>query len=537
MGEEHVATLPSLRDRLQKADQVGRGIGRRGLRQRTDPFPPTKPNGRSPAKRACDGLSISPASCHEAGHQAVVLGTHPPSRWQADLRPAPGTAMASKLTLNAHNLTALGAPQLAELLLELSRGDAAAKRRLRLALAAAQGVDDAAREVRKRLASIERATTVVDSRRRPALVADLEAQRQAILGPIAEGNPRLALDLLWRFLDLAEGVLDRCYDSRGTVWAVFTAAVEDLPAVVAAAAPEPMALAEQVAECVVANGYGQFDRLIPLLAEALGEQGLDRLKQDCLALGASPGHPALLAIADARGDVDDFIAQFQHNDLGWPPVASQVAQRLLAAGRAEEALTMLNRAATTARARWSPDWENRRIQVLEALDRHQEAQQCRWEAFERVLSISHLRDYLKRLPDFEDTEAEERALDAVEASPDALEALSFLIAWPALSRAAHYVIRHWDQWDGEAFEVLGPAAERLSGNHPLAAVLLLRSMVVFALSMGRRTRYRYAAEHLRTCHPQPVDRRPPTLREPGRLRAASAGGVRPQLQLLGSGRP
>jgi hypothetical protein len=407
--------------------------------------------------------------------------------------------MASKLTLNTQNLAALGAPQLAELLLELSSGDTAAKRRLRLALAAANGVDDAAREVRKRLASTERATTVVDSRRRPALVADLEAQRQAILGPIAEGNPSLALDLLWRFLDLAEGVLDRCYDSRGTVLAVFTAAVEDLPAIVAAAALAPTALAEQVAECVVGNGYGQFDRLIPLLAEALGEQGFDRLKQECLALGTPPGHPALLAIADARGDVDEFIAQFHNNDLGWPAVASQVAQRLLAAGRPVEALAMLNRAASTAQARWSADWENSRIQVLEALGRDQEAQQCRWDAFERVLSIPHLRAYLKRLPDFEDTEAEERALDAVEASPDALEALSFLIAWPALSRAAHYVVRHWEQWDGEAFEVLGPAAERLSGSHPLAAILLLRSMVAFALSMGRRKRYRYAAEHLRTC--------------------------------------
>lgn len=199
--------------------------------------------------------------------------------------------MASKLTLNAQNLADLGAPQLAELLLELSSGDAAAKRRLRLALAAAQGVDDAAREVRKRLGSIERATSPVDSRRRPALVADLEAQRKTILGPIAQANPRLALDLLWRFLDLAEGVLDRCYDSRGTVLAVFTGAVEDLPVIVAAASMEPTALAEQVAECVVGNGYGQFDLLIPLLAEALGEQGLDRLKQECLSLGAPRAIP------------------------------------------------------------------------------------------------------------------------------------------------------------------------------------------------------------------------------------------------------
>ena len=44
--------------------------------------------------------------------------------------------MASKLTLNAKNLEALGAGRLAELLLELSNGNGAAKRQLRLALAA-----------------------------------------------------------------------------------------------------------------------------------------------------------------------------------------------------------------------------------------------------------------------------------------------------------------------------------------------------------------------------------------------------------------
>ena len=33
----------------------------------------------------------------------------------------------------------------------------------------------------------------------------------------------------------------------------------------------------------------------------------------------------------------------------------------------------------------------------------------------------------------------------------------------------------------------------------MAASLLLRAMVVFALSMGRSKRYRYAAEHLRQC--------------------------------------
>lgn len=46
--------------------------------------------------------------------------------------------MASNKTLNAKNLEALGAARLAELLIEVSIGNAAAKRRVRLELAGAQ---------------------------------------------------------------------------------------------------------------------------------------------------------------------------------------------------------------------------------------------------------------------------------------------------------------------------------------------------------------------------------------------------------------
>jgi hypothetical protein len=119
--------------------------------------------------------------------------------------------------------------------------------------------------------------------------------------------------------------------------------------------------------------------------------------------------------------------------------------------------------------------------------------------FSATLSIPLLRDYLKRLDDFADVEAEERAFALVEAHHRPLAALQFLVFWPALPRAARYVIEHRHAWDGEAYALYEPAAERLSGDHPLAATLLLRAMVLFALAMGRSKRYRYAAEHLRQC--------------------------------------
>ena len=71
--------------------------------------------------------------------------------------------------------------------------------------------------------------------------------------------------------------------------------------------------------------------------------------------------------------------------------------------------------------------------MLEALDRRDEAQVARWSCFQGTLSAEHLRAYLKRLPDFDDVEAEERALDYAERYNGPLQALEFLLSWPALS--------------------------------------------------------------------------------------------------------
>ena len=140
-----------------------------------------------------------------------------------------------------------------------------------------------------------------------------------------------------------------------------------------------------------------------------------------------------------------------------------------------------------------------RIAALEQLGRRDQAQQQRWDLFTQSLSIPHLRAYLQRLDDFADVDAEERALQLAEHHPDPLLALQFLVHWPAMPRAARLVINHGLIWDGGAFEVLTPAAERLSSGHPLAATILLRTLVLFALSSGRTRRYRHAAEHLRSC--------------------------------------
>jgi len=97
--------------------------------------------------------------------------------------------MASKKTLNAKNLAALGSDRLAALLLDITKGNAGAKRRLRLELAGEEGPADVAREIRRRLSTIARSQSFVDWQGRNAFAADLDIQRSAIVERVGVVDP------------------------------------------------------------------------------------------------------------------------------------------------------------------------------------------------------------------------------------------------------------------------------------------------------------------------------------------------------------
>ena len=207
----------------------------------------------------------------------------------------------------------------------------------------------------------------------------------------------------------------------------------------------------------------------------------------------------LQEIADAQGDVDSYIAQYDEQVRKVPTIAAAIARRLLAANRADEAWRIIE--AVQHRRGDLPDneWEDARIDVLVALGRGEEAQAARLSCFERSLSASHLRDYLKTLPDFDEFEAEQRALDYAERYSPAIQSVWFLAAWPALDRAAKVVIQRAAELDGNRYEILSPAAEALAAKYPLAATLALRAMIDFTLLQSRSSRYGHAARHLREC--------------------------------------
>lgn len=441
--------------------------------------------------------------------------------------------MASEKTLNAKSLAALGANRLAQLLLELTSGDTAAKRRLRLELASLNGGEDVAAEIRKRLATIAKSRSFVDWNKVRTLAADLDMQRNAIVDHVAPTQPAEAFDLLWRLLELAPSVYERCDDSNGTIGDIIANAREDLGTIAARAEPDARVLADRVFVAVQANDYAQFDGIIGLMAEALGQDGLAMLKSRFEELAAAPPpapggvdrkvigistrspiyqedfearyharriRSALTEIADALGDVDGYAARFSAEERTNPSIAADIAERLLAAGRPADAMAALQLAEGNFRnGRHWPDWSRVRIDTLEALGQSAQAQTARWAIFENSLNADYLRAHLKRLPDFDDTEAEERALTHVRQHVDFHQALGFLLDWPAHRLAAEMVLARHAELNGDHYGLLTPAAERLEERSPLAATLMLRSMIDFSLDRAKYKRYGHAARHLQTC--------------------------------------
>ncbi|WP_110030789.1 DUF6880 family protein [Hoeflea marina] len=425
--------------------------------------------------------------------------------------------MAAKTTLNAKNLETLGAPRLAELLIEISTGSADRKRRLRMELAGGQGSAEVVREVRKRLVSLGRARGRIGWRKVRTLKADLEMQRKTIVETVAQRDPSEAFDLVWQFLRLSDTILTRTADSNGTLMASFRQAIEDACGIALAAGLDADSLTPRVFAALQDNDHGQYDRMITTMAPALGADGLTALKLlVCEWLEEPPEKPAsggqvsvrgrrlaartaLQEIADAQGDVDSYIAHMPGEHRGAPMIATDIADRLLAAGRADEALEALDRVDVGGRIFVPIEWELARARTLEALERADEAQAFRWARFERSLSAEHLRAYLRRLPDFDDVEAEEKAFARARAFPDVHEALAFFLSWPAPAEAARLVEARSGKLDCDLYPLLSSAAESLGAIHPLAATILLRAMIDFTLEHARSSRYRHAARHLADC--------------------------------------
>lgn len=332
-----------------------------------------------------------------------------------------------------------------------------------------------------------------------------------------------------RFLAGAEGVFERVDDSSGHVQAIFDQAAAALPTLAQHISDEDRArLVDRIIPLLLADSYGlietAFHGTIPLLPapeltridailkaslQKIGPAG-DEARDRDRRYGRDRILRARQAIADGTGDVDAFIGLEQER----PPRAQDsmgIAERLLAAGRATEALDWVRRLgrpglramdwqdiadATSGTDLSDRDRTRLEIRILASLGDREAAQDLRWRTFETTLDEDLLRAYIADLPDFDEFEALDRAFAHAAAHPQRYRSLAFFLAWPRFDLAAKLVLEHHATWEGRHYGALVPAAESLEHDHPVAATVLYRALIDDILARDRSPAYGHAARYL-----------------------------------------
>jgi hypothetical protein len=215
------------------------------------------------------------------------------------------------------------------------------------------------------------------------------------------------------------------------------------------------------------------------------------------------------AIADARGDVDEYLA-LETRKPAWRQNPLEAAERLRAAGRLDEALKWVRRERkgglafatrediADGRIQKLPDLEKVKLEarILDEMQDRKAAQALRWAAFETTLNADLLREYLRKLDDFIEHEEQERAFAVAAASEHVYSALGFFIAWPKLDWAAKLVLDKHQIWDGKHYGSLPDAAAALEHDFPVAATVLYRALLDNILARAKSQAYGHGARYL-----------------------------------------
>ena len=207
----------------------------------------------------------------------------------------------------------------------------------------------------------------------------------------------------------------------------------------------------------------------------------------------------LRSIADALGDVDAFMAQYDGNERQKSSIAAAIANRLLAANRFDEAWKVIEGALPNVLGAWSDDWHECRIAALYALGQDAEAERARWSYFERSLKDTVLRACLLRMPESDGRQAEQRALKLAETSKSLDMAVDFLISWGDLDRAAALVTKRSAEVPELDYFHLMDAGDVFEADYPLVATVLHRAFIQQALGFGDTAYLKDAARYLIRC--------------------------------------
>jgi hypothetical protein len=413
-------------------------------------------------------------------------------------------ARAGDEELMVEQVERLGARRLAEIVINHCHRNEGLRQTVRIALAASAPGHTLLKTLATEIDAIRAARRFYGYRESNALADELDRVREGIARDLLPTQPRAAAELLGRLIRLDASVYERSDDSDGVIGDAIGEAVTDCGRAWAVVHDrDPKVLAAEVFDLFTTDEYGARSEVITAFADALGASGLDELERmvrERLNHATTGKHQyrqraltiALENIADARGDVDAYIAA--QRLAGTEDMAvKEIGERLLAAGRLEEALHWLDRPDVPEHKRG--DIGRLKVDILDRLGRTEDAQAVRWLMFATSLSAGILDEYLGRLPEVVVAEARQSAIATACRHSDVHQSLH-LLAELSPDIAADLVHRRLSEIRGDAYFVLRPVAGRLAESHPVAAILLYRRMADAVLRRGQSPHYDHAVRDL-----------------------------------------
>lgn len=368
--------------------------------------------------------------------------------------------MTRKPALSLQSLVALGPEKLAQLVLDEAGRNTAFRKLANAALAALKGPEAVARLVDRRLGALEKARSFVEWDKARSFRDDLRATVATVTGELASASAIMAAERLLRFIATNEAVFERIDDSSGHVQGVYYDAIAALGALSEKLRPdEADLLPEQIMAALGESTHGYLSDVADAVAVHLPEPSLRRWDQLLLArqkeaeilqkdtvgrsvdFSVSQLRDVRQAIAASRNDLDGLVA-FEEKKHPNSQDTIGIAERLLKAGRTQEALVWVRKKAPVSLRYMSVEdladglaphdpTTHRRTSVeaaiLFALGDGQAAQALRWSTYEESLSAGILRDYIADLPDFGEFEALDRAFAHALASSRRYQALALFM--------------------------------------------------------------------------------------------------------------
>ncbi len=414
-----------------------------------------------------------------------------------------------------HQLISLGPEKLAEMLLEAANESEALSRRLELSVAAKGSVAELSKHLRRKFKQCIKKTHHIGKGGSFEYSNELDDLRLTITDKILPKDPETAAALLEEFIELHTKAFYTADDSYGPISDVFRRAVKDWGAAWSRVqGRDRTTLAREVYAQRVANDYGVYDEIVPAFGEALGENGiavLEQLAREALrelpplpdndkeklfnktwTARCTIGH-IMEGIADIKKDPDGFIEAV--SIFGRKTIYGvEIAERLMAAGRFEEALQWLNNSSGVQRKYEIPGLKAR---CLIALGRKDEAKDSLWNHFLQTFDSEAYKKALSLAKSQEHEKLRREALAAAKKTKRLLEGLSFLINEGFLQEAASLVLERWQEIDESVYTSVGSIAKTLAKSYPLPALVLHRLMAEAVLDKGVSKYYGYAVRDIR----------------------------------------